>query len=163
MLKVVFIWMTLDVYNLFLVFCFQGHKDPWYFKVFWLIFLKCLIICRGELQLLFISPTIPTKKALFEQGYLGCSRNICLGNPRTEVSCLILRKGPNKPPCTLSMSFVRWPWGPASWHTAKHRPLLARLPARSTPSSPGADGPALRERKLFWDPPVFILPKWALL
>lgn len=25
---------------------------------------------------------------------MGCSRNICPGNPRTEVSCLMLRKGP---------------------------------------------------------------------
>lgn len=62
----------------------------------------------------------PIKEALLEKACLWWSRNICLSNPRTEVSCPIL-KSPNVPPA-LCTPFVQWPRGPASWQRRRSGP-----------------------------------------
>lgn len=46
------------------VFCFQRLKDMWYLKIFWFIFLKCFIFCKGWASVLVHSPNSTRQRRL---------------------------------------------------------------------------------------------------
>lgn len=122
------------------VFCF--NKDIRCLEIVWSHFLKCLIPCREELVYFPFLQQYPTKEALLEKACLWWSQNICLSNPRTEVSCPIL-KSPNVPPAHCT-PFVQWPRGPgAGWLGFLSQHTLLSTEQMGQPSGKGSSSKIL--------------------
>lgn len=77
----------------FSVFSWKSHRTKWYLETL----TKCLLSWERP-SFFFYLLTMACERGFVEKGDLWWSRDICLSNPRTEVSCPVLEMSPDNLP-----------------------------------------------------------------